>query len=191
MKKIFLSVIALLAAFVIMPVVNAAEKVPVYIFTKNGCPACESAFEYFNNLESQYPDLFEQKVLEVWSGSDASGNWILGSQELYDLMLASLERAGGDTKGLATPTIFIGDYLTVGLPSDRTELYNAILEARDSEDSVNIVKEEAEKLNINLDEYSKTETNAEETGKYDAIIIIGIFVVLIGGFAGLIILGKK
>ena len=30
-----------------------------------------------------------------------------------------------------------------------------------------------------------------ETGKYDTIIIIGIFAVLIGGFVGLIMVGKK
>jgi len=44
-------------------------------------------------------------------------------------------------------------------------------------------------------EENKSNTNTPqpevEGGKYDAIIIIGIFVVLIGGFAALVVVGKK
>ena len=32
---------------------------------------------------------------------------------------------------------------------------------------------------------------SSESGKYDAVIIIGIFVVLIGGFAALVFVSKK
>ena len=50
MKKILLSLIAIISTFVFIPLVNAKNDVTVYMFTKNGCPACESAREYFNGL---------------------------------------------------------------------------------------------------------------------------------------------
>ena len=36
--------------FAMMPLVKAEETVSVYMFSKNGCSACVSAQEYFENL---------------------------------------------------------------------------------------------------------------------------------------------
>ena len=50
MKKIILSFIATLSMLVMLPVVKADSDVTVYMFTKNGCSACEAAREYFEGL---------------------------------------------------------------------------------------------------------------------------------------------
>ena len=90
MKKILLSIITfLLTLTLITPVLAKVEaeviedKVPVYIFSKNGCSGCEYAFNYFNNLEKEYPDLFEQYIIEVYDG-----NWNVEDQNAYNLLIS-------------------------------------------------------------------------------------------------------
>ncbi len=192
MKKILLSIITfLLTLTLITPVLAKVEaeviedKVPVYIFSKNGCSGCEYAFNYFNNLEKEYPDLFEQYIIEVYDG-----NWNVEDQNAYNLLISLLERNELDTVKIYTPTIFIGDYVTVGFPNDDSQVYNAILAVKDatSEEKVDMVKEEADKLDIDLEKYKKVE---EKTNVTDLIIIGSIFIVLIGGFIGLIVVSKK
>ncbi len=193
MKKFLLASILILVSFMIIPVVNAANKTKVYMFTKNGCSACEYAFEYFDGLLEEEPDLFELVDLEVWSGSDQQGKWILGSEDLYNLMVASLEYFDEDSKQLYTPTIVVGDYIQIGV-QDIEDMHDRIVELNKAEKPVDVVSDLAKKANINIDKLKKDRGQGDketESGKYDALIIIGIFVVLIGGFAGLIIIGKK
>ena len=193
MKKFLLASILILVSFMIIPVVNAANKTKVYMFTKNGCSACEYAFEYFDGLLEEEPDLFELVDLEVWSGSDQQGKWILGSEDLYNLMVASLEYFDEDSKQLYTPTIVVGDYIQIGV-QDIKDMHDRIVELNKAEKPVDVVSDLAKKANINIDKLKKDRGQGDketESGKYDALIIIGIFVVLIGGFAGLIIIGKK
>lgn len=187
MKKIILSVISVLMIFVMMPLAKAESKVPVYMFTKDGCSACISAHEYFDELANEYPDLFELVEIEVFDSE-----WNITSEDLQKILIETYEKFGEDTSKIATPTIVIGDYHTIGLPQDTSVVYDAIVAAKE-EEKTDEIKKIAEDLNIDIEDVSKTtETPAsEESGKYDALIIIGIFVVLIGGFAGLVIAGKK
>ena len=196
MKKIILGVVTAVMMFLLIPGVKAAEKVPVYMFTKNGCSACEYAEEYFAELKKDNPDLFELYNFEVFD-SDENGNWIVVSEELQDLLVATLKETKQDTERIATPTIVIGDFITVGVQST-DDLYNAIIKMRDAEKPVNIVKNISDEKKLDLEALRKKDNSGsseqdkkEEGGKYDALIVIGIFVVLIGGFAGLIFLGKK
>ncbi len=190
MKKIVLSIVTVLMAFVLMPLVKAEETVSVYMFSKDGCSACISASQYFAELSEDNPGLFELVELEVF---DAEWNFV--SEDLKNLLISTYEKFGEDTSKAATPTIVIGDYHTVGLPQDTTEVYDAIVAARD-EAKEDEVKKLADKLGIKIEEIQKAQDNSvvgkdNEGGKYDAIIVIGIFVVLIGGFAALVIAGKK
>ncbi|MBQ7031348.1 MAG: hypothetical protein IJN13_03125 [Bacilli bacterium] len=188
MKKIVLSIVTALMVFAMMPLVKAEETVSVYMFSKNGCSACVSAQEYFENLAEENPGLFELVELEVF---DAEWNFV--SEDLQKLLIATYERFGEDTSKAATPTIVIGDYHTVGLPQDTTEVYDAIVAAKD-EEKTDEVKKLADDLDIKIEDIRKSSSNSTDTpegGKYDAIIVVGIFVVLIGGFAGLVIAGKK
>lgn len=187
MKRVLLSLIAFLIGLVLVPVVKAEEKVPVYMISKNGCSACEAATQYFNGLQKQYPDLFDLVELQVFDSS-----WGFVSTDLQNMFVAIYEKIGEDTSKAATPTIVIGDYHTIGIPQDTDEIYDAIITARDAKNKVDIVKDLADYLNIDLNSIRLgTNTETKETGKYDTIIIISIFVVLVGGFAGLVFASKK
>ena len=186
MKKLVLSIVAIIMTFVLVPIVKADEKVHVYMISKDGCSACAAASEYFADLATSNPDLFELYDIQVFDA-----NWQFESDELQQLFLAVYEKFGEDTSKAATPTIVIGDYHTVGLPQDTSAVYDAIVAAKDKDDEM---KKIAEELNIDLEKVRKNENTSEEnekSGKYDALIIIGIFIVLIGGFAGLVIASKK
>lgn len=191
MKKLILSLTVALFLFIGVPV-SAKEKVPVYMFTKDGCSACLSAQEYFANLQEEYPDLFELRDIVVFDY-----NWGEVSEDRTNLLIKIYDRFGEDSSRASTPTIVIGDYHTLGLPSDTDEVYDAIVDARDNK-SEDIVKGYIDELELNLEDLLVYETedntntkNDTTDGKYDTIIIIGIFVVLIGGLAGLVIAGNK
>ncbi len=185
MKKIIVSIVAFLTLIMFLPTVSAeTSKVPVYMFTKDGCSACLSAKEYFENLAAEEPDLFELIEIEVFDYE-----WNAVSKDLQKLLIAVYEEFGEDTSRASTPTIVIGDYHTVGFPQDDSLVEEAIRTASESETKVDKVSELMEELNITLEPQEENKT--EDTNKYDTIIIIGIFVVLIGGIAGLVIAGKK
>ncbi len=191
MKKLIFSLTIALFLFMGIPV-SAKEKVPVYMFTKDGCSACLSAQEYFANLQEEYPDLFELRDIVVFDY-----NWGEVSEDRTNLLIKIYDRFGEDSSRASTPTIVIGDYHTLGLPSDTDEVYDAIVDARNNK-SEDIVKGYIDELELNLEDLLVYETedntntkNDTTDGKYDTIIIIGIFVVLIGGLAGLVIAGNK
>ena len=175
-----------------MPVSAAEEKVPVYMFSKDGCSACIAAQEYFDELESEYPELFEVVEIVVFDGS-----WNAVSTERQELLIKVYEKFDEDTSSAATPTIVIGDYHTIGLPQDTSVVYDAIKAVKDADKSVDVVKELVNDLGLDLEELQEYSSNKneitpkQESGKYDTIIIIGIFVVLIGGFGALVVIGKK
>ena len=187
MKKILLSIITILTLLVMVPIVNAASKVKVYMFTKDGCPACLSASEYFAGLLKEEPKLFELIDLEIFDEE-----WNTVDEDAYKLLTDTLAHFGESTepKDIATPLIVIGDYHSIGLPQNKSEVYDAILELKDSKEKIDVVKQLAEDAKIDYKKFIKVEEKAKD-GKYDAIIIAAVFIVLIGGFAGLIILGKK
>lgn len=194
MKKILLSLITALAFVCLLPIVKAKSDVTVYMFTKSGCPACASALEYFNGLLADDPNSFELVDLEIFDSE-----WNEVSEDAYNLMIDTLDHFGESTdpKDIATPLIVIGNYHTVGLPQDTSVVEDAIKDAKDAKKEVDVVKQIADDEKINYQDFVKVEnenaSNNEEqkSGKYDAIIIVAIFVVLIGGFAGLVVLGKK
>lgn len=195
MKKVLFSIWIFMFLLMGLPVSAAEEKVPVYMFSKDGCSACIAAQEYFDELASENSDLFELIEIVVFDG-----NWQAVSEDRTELLVEVYEKFGEDSSAASTPTIVIGDYHTLGLPNDTSAVEDAIMAVKNSKEPVDEVKKIVDKLELDLDELQEyegtTSTNTEtpveeESGKYDAIIIIGIFVVLIGGFAGLVIAGKK
>lgn len=186
MKKTVLSIIAFLSMFLFANSVLADDQVKVYMLTKEGCSGCEVAYEYFDELESKEPDLFELVPFEVFNST-----WKFNSDELNTLFTKVYEYFKEDTSSASTPTIVIGDYHVLGLPQDRELVYNAIKEAK--ENGKDVVAEIAKKENLNLEElkYDRNAKKEEVSGKYDTLIIVGIFIIIIGGFAGFVILGKK
>ena len=85
--------------------------------------------------------------------------------------------------------------------SKKTDAKKVKVEAKKSKKEVDVIKDLAKENNIELSSVIKDfgvkscdKTTAETKttgGKYDAVIIVAIFVVLVGGFAGLVVLGKK
>ena len=205
MKKVILSLITIVSLIIMIPVVKADSDVTVYMFTKNGCPACEAAREYFEGLLEKDKDAFKLVNIEVWCGDDYTvdpSEWILGSEDAYNLLMAAVEHYKLDESKLGTPVIAIGDYATIGInTSDTKDIDDAIAKAKKSKKEVDVIKDLAKENNIELssvikdfDVKSCDKTTADTTkssGKYDAVIIVAIFVVLIGGFTGLVVLGKK
>lgn len=186
MKKIILSIVAFLSLFLFSNIVLADDQVKVYMLTKEGCSGCEIAYSYFDELESKEPDLFELVPFEIFDS-----NWEFNSKELSILFTRTYEYFKEDISKASTPTIIIGDYHTLGIPQDRDIVYNAILDAKKS--GKDVIKDIAKEETLNLEElkFDRNATKEEASGNYDTIIIIGIFVIVLGGFAGLIIISKK
>lgn len=193
MKKFILALVLVSSILLFNSNVKAESKVNVYMITKEGCPSCTAAYEYFEELNKQYPDLFELVPFEVF---DSTWNW--NSDDLKILFNKVYEYFKEDTSSASTPTIIIGDYHTLGLPSDKNIVYDKIVEAGKS--GKDVVKNIAEKEKLNIEELkydykteakedTKTEVKSEKN--HDTLIVIAIFVIVIGGFASLIIIGKK
>ncbi len=183
MKKVYFTLIIVLLLMMFIPIVEAANKAKVYMFTRDGCSACISAKSYLDGLLKDDKDLFELIEIEAFDG-----NGQIQNKDAYNLMLAVLEHYDEDTETLYTPTIVIGDYHNIGFPKDPSDLYNAIKELNESEEDIDTVKDVAKEKSININD---VKINVDKENAADAYIIIGIFVVLIGGFAGLVILGRK
>ena len=124
-------------------------------------------------------------VLEV-----LDSEWNFTSDDAEELFMSVYDLIGEDTASAATPTIVIGNYSTIGLPKDTATVEKAIKDAKGKEDRIQKL---ATSKNIDLSKISAAteEPTTEKSGKYDTLIVIGIFAVVIGCFAGLVIAGKK
>jgi len=199
MKKIILSVITMMMLFVMMPLVKAIEKpdvtdhekVTIYIFRGEGCGHCQHAISYFYSSGDEYADYLEVKTYEVWKNAN---NASLATDVAKEV---GTEFTGG------VPLIVVGEKYVGGF-GDGTgeELVQYALDYYQDDEYKDVVKEML--ANKTYDETLETleeaaiseglissSQNDQDGGKYDVLIIVGIFVVLIGGFTGLIIAGKK
>lgn len=186
MKKILLSLVTFLLCFTFIPFVSAKNTAKVYMFTKEGCPACEAALTYFDELKNNDKYDFELFVMEVFDSG-----WGVNNESVYQMLVDTYQNFGVNSSEMATPSIVIGDYFTKGLPPDTTVIEDSIAKINDSEEELtDFVSNYIVENNIDITNMKK-EDNIKEPSKYDTYIIIGIFVVLIGGCAGLVVIGKK
>ena len=162
------------------------KKVKLYMFSKVGCPNCETAENYFNNLLKNNNDEFEYIIIEAY---DEYGDVV--SEDAKNLMTATLEEFEEDTTPYF-PTIVVGDTLHIGA-GNLPDVYEKIKEAKEGDNYEDKVAQVAKKLDVNIDKIKRisAEEKEEKEKNSDAIILVVIFVVVIGGFAGLIFLGKK
>ncbi len=192
MKKL-LSIIIMLTLLLI-PSVNAEDlpevgrdKVTIYMFRGDGCGGCEYAIDELNNFAGKYDDYFEVVSFETWYNQN---NATLMSEFMT---LFDAEQA--------IPFFVIGDdYHQVGYDE---ELITAALDAYMDDDYTDIVaneidgKEHLYEIN-NFEETVEAEgltylgtSGAKAETNFDAIIVVGIIVVVIGGLAFLIFSPKK
>lgn len=199
MKKIILTIIATIMVFVMMPTVNAIEKpeitdhekVTIYIFRGSGCGHCQHALSYFYSLGDEYADYIEVKAYEVWTNTNNA-----------ELATDVAEEVGTEFTG-GVPLIVVGEKFIGGFGDDSgEELINYALDYYQDDEYRDVVKEKLSKKTygeteetlieaVTAENLVSTTPAPAEGGKYDAIIVVAIFVVLIGGFAGLVIAGKK
>lgn len=69
LKRIKLVLFTILITFLIIPNVNAKEKVNLYLFWGDGCPHCAAEEELLTDLENEYENLSVTKY-EVWYHSE-------------------------------------------------------------------------------------------------------------------------
>ena len=202
MKKYLLTLVMIVTMFLGIAGVSAKEsktKLPevthdpinVYIFRSDSCGYCHSALEFLEENKDTYGDYFNLIGFEV-NDEDNADFW----QKVGDYF--------GDEIG-SIPYIVIGDkYHATGFDEDSIgkELLSTIIEQYQNEDYVDVVSklleenELTDKVNYEQNEDFTVLTNASftsssESSSKDTIIIVGIFVVLIGGVAGLVIASRK
>lgn len=165
-------------------------KVKIYIFRGEGCGHCYDALTYFNENIKDYEDYIEVITYEVYNSKNNSSLMTLIGEEL-----------GVSTKGV--PLIIIGDnYSKSGFGSSTGEvLVKKALEEYQNDDYVDLVAQVIKDNNLSVNETNLREACIEEgiavdeeekaDNSYDTLIVIGIFVVIIGGFAALIKFGRK
>ena len=207
MKKIILSFIAIMLMVLTVPFVDAAKKtskdtskdtkteevekeevkeeektedesedlVTVYIFQAGGCPYCEAEIEYLKGLES-YGKKFKIVTKELYVDHV---DWAHGAD--YDLGVKVAEafknQGFNDASYEATPFVVISDLYAAASYNTNLESYIDKAYEKGDKDVVKCISEGKEEC--------------FSGHKYDTIIIIGIFVVLIGGIAGLVVASKK
>ena len=211
MKKIILSLVTIFMILVgsnvkaiEKPEVTKHEKVTIYIFRGDGCGHCANAINYFNKLGDEYADYFEVKTYETWYNEN---NNKLGK--------AVAEKFDYEFDGV--PFIVVGEKYVGGFGSATGEtLIKYALDYYQDKNYKDVVAETLKKIDYEVEETSISEALNEEgqangntnentnqntigqnygstssAGKYDAVIIVGLFVVLIGGIAGLVVVGRK
>lgn len=130
MKKLkFLLVV--LMAFLVLPISVFAEdgstdeatnnEVNLYFFHGDGCPHCEEAQEWFDEIEEEYGDKFNLVSYEVWY-----------NQENNDLMAAVAEARGETADGV--PYIIVGNQSWSGFDESYKEDILAKIESDYSQD---------------------------------------------------------
>ena len=183
MKKLLYFVVVLCGLTLFVPRVLAKE-VNLYMFSMYGCENCAKAEEFFNEKLKENPDAFNFTIIEVVKNK-------VFNKQAQDLMAATLEHFEQKVE-YSFPLLVVGDNFHVGANS-LSDVYEIIENAQTDDNYKDVVKELADTLEINIkdiERLSEEEIEKKESNS-DAIILVVIFVVLIGGFAGLIYLGKK
>lgn len=192
MKKFLICLVSLIAFSILnvsadeLPEVTDHEKVTIYVFRGNNCGYCRNALTYFNSLGDTYADYFEVQTYEVWE-----------NQYNNELLIEVAEKMGDKVNGV--PYIIIGNsYSENGFAETLgAEMIEAALKEYQSESYTDLVAEIA-KNHGNAEEKSLYDACVEEEiiveerdTSMDTIIILGIFALVIGGGAALVVFSRK
>ena len=180
MKKIKLVLLMLVAGIIFPLGIEAASRKNVYIFKGDGCPHCEEALEFFQNLinDEEYTDKFDLVEYEVWNNSDnrAFAN-------------AVAEELGEEMTGV--PYIIIGENSHSGFSSSLGDkIKEEILDYYNDDDATSVV----EKLQDSGEHNVTAESTIYRTGaksNADTVIAVIIIVIAIVGFGYVIYLSRK
>lgn len=152
---------------------NADAKVKVYIFTKDGCPHCVEAKEYFAKLanDKTYGKMFDIVAIQVYDSS-----WVADETNLAIMNAAA--KARGDEEPEGVPYIVIGkDYSVNGYAESlNEEIEKAIKKAYNSDDYKDIVAPIIANSGANTAEEEKDDTGAIIAIMAVAVVGVGAFV---------------
>lgn len=140
------------------------EEVKVYFFHGNGCPHCEDASEWFDEIEDEYGDLFSLDSYEVWY-----------DEENKDLMEEVADTKGDIVNGV--PYIVVGDKSWNGFDDDVSEEILAAIKDEYDKDVV-------ERYNI-MNNLNKTVNSTRD------VWILLLIIAIAGAFAGGILMMRK
>lgn len=193
MKKLLISLICLFALSIFsvnaisLPEKTDHEKVTIYVFRGSGCSHCYEALEYLNDNINKYSDYIDVVTYETWEDSSNA-----------TLLQAVAEAVNEDVGGV--PFIVIGStYHKAGFATSLgEELIQTALDEYENTEYVDVVAQVATTMDSNpaplrdacIAEGIKVATTNEEKSN-DALIIIGIFAVIIGGFTALMVCSRK
>lgn len=180
MKKFLVVLICVLSLFIVnvrAESTDTKEKIMVYIFSKDGCSHCEAAKAYFAEIEKDYGKYFELVNYQVY---DLEWN----IDEYYKGIMDDVASTMGDTVE-GVPYIVIGsDYSANGFAeSMEEEIKEEIVKAYEDENYKDVVAEAVKKAGDT--------TQKEDNESANIWIIIGIFVVVIGGCSALVAFSRK
>lgn len=188
MKK-FLSILVCLMAVCLfssnviadeVALTEAPKTVNVYIFTKDGCPHCVEAKEFFAKLKEDktYGDMFNLVAIQVYDS-----DWNADENNMA-IMTDVAEKFGDEVSGV--PYIVIGDSYSVNgyAASLDSEIKKAIEEAYEDEKYEDVVAPIAAKYADGLGE--KVDDKKDDTG-----VIIAILAVVIASTGSLIYFSRK
>lgn len=168
MKKLkFLLLVVFTFLFVVPIGVNAKGKINIYLFRGEGCPHCQEAEEFFDNIKSEYGKYYNLVDYETWYDTDNA-----------DLMKKVAKKLDEEVSGV--PYIIIGKKTWNGYAeSYNDEIKNTIKKEYNSSKRYDVIK----------DVTGKTE---KEDNIGSDIIALLILVLVIGGITfGIIIARKK
>lgn len=146
---------------------NESKEVKVYFFHGNGCPHCEDAFAWFEEIEDEYGEYFEVVDYEVWQHKD------------NDKLKEAVAEARKETVN-GVPYIVVGNQAWNGFPESAKE---QILEKIKSE----YEQDPADRYDVmNYVDMSKQDTTTR-----DIIITVVLLVVCGAGVAGILAARKS
>ena len=151
--------------------VNAKEKVNVYLFYGDGCPYCESAMEYFDDMDDEYKDKMELKKYEVWNDQD--------NATLLENVASVL---GEEISGV--PFIVIGEKTFAGYSEEyNKDIEKAIDEAYEDDDAYDVMD--------NVSSTGNTNTAKKTTSTTSDVVVYLSLAIIAAGVVGLIFYAKK
>ncbi len=192
LTKIFLTITSLF--FITMASVKAAklnidvpevtdhEKVTIYLFRGDGCPHCNDFLTFFNAHADQFKDYFEIVAYETYNDEN--------NRSLKALVDEKVENTES-----GVPFIVYGNQYKVGFGSDGTDLIKNVLAMYEDDEYEDVVQEVIKENDVEahpetLEEACLKEGITKET-RNDGLVVAVIFLVLIGGFAALVLASKK
>ncbi len=175
------------------------KKVTIHLFYASWCPHCHDFIDYFSDKYAEYDKYFEIKAYLV-SDTDSSGKSV-SVPENSKIMEAVINHFKKDNDGKeldgGIPLIIIGkSFVQAGFGTDGQPIIDKAMEEYKNEKYEDVVQKIIKDKKLDTSKvvsFSEIASPAktEESGTMSALVIIGIFVVLIGGFAGLVVASKK